>query len=103
MEKRLTRVEEKLDKVHEDVIELKSDLKHLIPKVDEHITGDKKIINHIGPLLEKLPALVEIVEEHQYEKKKMKENKEKMKNMVMGLGVVSTFVGIVIGVTKLMG
>ena len=102
-EARLTRVEDKLDKVSDDVTELKMDMKHLMPKIEEHITGDKKIISHITPLLEKLPSIIEIVEHHQYEKLKKKESQEKRKKLVMNLGIASTIVGLIIGIGKLVG
>lgn len=102
-EARLTRVENKIDKVSDDVIELKSDMKHLMPKIEEHITGDKKIINEIIPLLEKLPTIIEIAEIHKYEKLKSEEKTKYKKKLILNLGIVSTVVGIIVGVVKAFG
>lgn len=110
MEKRLTRVEEKVDIVRDDVTELKSDMKHLMPRIEEHITGDKKIINHITPLLEKLPTIVEMAESHQFEKMKRKEKLEIrqakvqwFKDTSTKVGLFSLVLGMVVSVIKLVG
>lgn len=106
-EKRLTRVEDKLDDLKEDVVELKTDMKYLLPKVEQHITGDNKIINELAPVLEKLPTIVQIAEDYTYEKrkkeekaKKRKERNEKWKSIATKVGLVSAVVGIVTGIVR---
>ena len=106
-EKRLTRVEDKLDDLKEDVVEMKTDMKYLLPKVEEHITGDKKIIYELAPVLEKLPTIVQIAEDYNYEKRKKaekakykKERNEKWKAIATKVGLVSAVVGIITGVVR---
>lgn len=101
--KRIDRLEDKLDAVKEDVTELKSDMKYLMPKIEEHITGDKKIINALAPVIDKLPNLIEIVENDQFEKRKQKEKREKFKTLTAKLLFVSTIVGIGAGLSKIFG
>lgn len=103
METRIDRLETKLDAVKEDVTELKTDMKHLMPKIEEHITGDKKIINHLAPVIEKLPNLIEIVENDQYEKRKKKERADRIKALTGKLLILSSIVGIGAGLTKILG
>ena len=103
IENRIDRLEVKVDDIKENVTELKMDMKHLMPKIEEHITGDKKIISHLGPVLDKLPALIEIVEQDQFEKMKKKERAEKRNNLITKLTLVSMIIGIGAGVTKILG
>jgi len=103
LENRIDRLDVKVDVIKEDVTELKMDMKHLMPKIEEHITGDKKIINHLGPVLDKLPALIEIVEKDQFEKMKKQERSDKRKNLITKLTLVSMIVGIGAGITKILG
>lgn len=103
MDKRIDRLEDKVDAIKEDVTELKSDMKHLMPKIEEHITGDKKIINHLAPVIDKLPSLIEIVERDQYEKMKRKERNEKITYWTARLGLISLVVGIGAGLSKILG
>ena len=103
IETRIDRLEDKVDSIKEDVTELKVDMKHLMPKIEEHITGDKKIINHLSPVLDKLPALIEIVEQDQFEKMKKKEKAEKRNNLITKLTLVSMIIGIGAGITKILG
>ena len=101
-EERFQRIEDKVDNLREDVIEIKVDMKHHIEKVEEHITGDKKIINEIQPLLAKLPGIVEIVEDHAFDKKLKKKRAETIKHYGSRLGLLSLIIGIVTGVIKLL-
>lgn len=102
-EKRIDRLEDKMDAIKEDVTELKSDMKHLMPKIEEHITGDKKIINALAPVIDKLPSLIEIVEKDQFEKMKKKESADKVKYYSSRLLLLSAIVGIGAGITKILG
>lgn len=108
-ERRFERLEDKVDEIKEDVGELKAGLKMHMEKVDEHIAGDKKIINEITPLLSSLPALIDMAEDHQYKKKRDEEQiekaerlttlrkakNEKLRTWSIRLGLLSTVVGIV--------
>ena len=103
MESRINRLEGKIDAVKEDVTELKMDMKYLMPKIEEHITGDKKIINALAPVIDKLPALIEIVENDQFEKRKKEEKAIKFKKLSTKLFLISTVIGIGAGITKILG
>jgi sugar-specific transcriptional regulator TrmB len=97
------RLESKIDIIKEDVTELKTDMKYLMPKIEEHITGDKKIINALAPVIDKLPNLIEIVERDQYKKFKKAERNEKIKYYTSKLLLLSLVVGIGAGITKILG
>ena len=110
-EKRLERLEDKVDVIKEDVTELKVELKLHMEKVDEHIAGDKKIINEITPLLSSLPALIDMAEDHQFRKKLKEETEEKAKhdkviteaknakwkNRAIKIGILTTILSTVAG------
>lgn len=107
MNNRIDKLEEKLDKVKDDVAELKTDFKVHAEKMndkmdifEEHITGDKKIINEIQPVLEKLPTIVEIAEQYQFEKKLKQENIKKIKNLTLKAGAITAGLGAITAVIK---
>lgn len=100
-EVRFQRMEDKIDSVKEDVMavksevsEMKTDIKHHMEKVEEHVAGDKKLINEIQPLLARLPQIVEMAEEYRVSKK-IKDRTVKL------LGFVGMIVGILAGLDKL--
>ena len=100
-EVRFQRMEDKIDSVREDVMavkaevsEMKSDIKHHMKKVEEHVAGDKKIINEIQPILAKLPQIVEMAEEYHV-------SKRLQQKAVKLLGVIGIIVGILSGLSKL--
>lgn len=107
-ERRLERVEEKVDIVKDQVSELRADFKVHSAKVsdkmevfEQHITGDEKIITHIQPLLERLPDIHEAVEEFRFEKKLKQQAAERRKKITWALGSASLILGIIAGITKL--
>lgn len=107
-EERFDRIEKKVDHLQDDVYEMRSDLKVHMHRMDEkmdrfedHIVGDNKIINHIQPLLERLPLLTEMVEDHNYKKIYKKKASEKIKYWSTRLGLVSIVVGIIFGALRL--
>lgn len=96
---RLERLEGKVDTIKEDIFELKSEFKvHVVNmenKLDtfeKHIAGDNKIINHISPIIEKFPVIIEIVEEYNFEKKKKAERNSKIKAFSIKAGIVGTII-----------
>jgi len=103
VDNRIERIEDKLDKVQHDVIEMRIDMKHMLPKIEEHIAGDKKIINELIPVLEKLPLIVEIAEIHQFQELKKKERNLKVKYWSTRLGLISIIIGGIAGITKILG
>ena len=106
--KRLERLEDKVDLIKDDVSELKSDFKVHVNKMEdkmevfgEHITGDQKIINHLEPFLKQLPEFSEALGDYKF-KKQLRERREKwIKRTTAVLGLVSLLVGISVGVSKL--
>lgn len=100
-ETRFQRMEDKIDGVKHDVNEiksevqeLKSDIKYHMTKVEEHVAGDKKIINEIQPILAKLPQIVEMAEEYHFNKK-VKDKTVKL------IGILGMLVGLLAGLDKL--
>lgn len=84
MEDRFTRLEQKVDNVKDEVSLLKTDFTvhtHLVENklelFEEHITGDTKIINTISPVVERLPEILEVVEDYKYEMRKKRERDER--------------------------
>lgn len=102
-EKRLDKLEEgqekiqnKLEKFHEDIVETKTDLKIFTERVTEHVASDKKIASEIEPLVQILPNLKNMVEDHEYKKTRDKKFFRNMKRAGIVLGVISTVVGIAV-------
>lgn len=94
-ESRFQRLEDKVDDVREDVGELRSDMKLYMRHIEDHIAGDKKVIDKLVPVLDKLPQIVEVAEQHQFEKK-MK------KKATKALAVVATVAGIAVSISRLL-
>jgi len=109
MEKRLDRLEDKVDKIDDIVVEIKTDMKHYNKKIDQHLDTDASIIKTISPLLQKLPQIVEIAEQYQFEKQ-LKERleadsamkSERVKSVSMKLGIVATLTAIVTGILRIL-
>jgi hypothetical protein len=105
----LKSLDDKVEKVKDEVTDIKIALNSHVAKMDskmevfeDHITGDKKIINEITPMLEKLPMLAEMAEDHVYKKRKKEESVEKLTLWTKRLALISTVVGIVVGIVKLL-
>jgi len=101
-ETRFQRVESKLDELKDDVTELKSDFRIHINLVEEHVAGDKKIINQITPILDKLPSIMEIVEDYQFSKVLKQKRMDHIKEVTTKLGLVGLVLGIVVSVIKIL-
>lgn len=111
-EERFGRLEDKVDHIKEDVLEVKSEVKHMnetfqkqIELVNEHITGDQKIINVLEDLI---PDLKDMAIDHATAKRiiaekkiKREERLDKIKSIAAPLALISTVIGIIIGVVKL--
>lgn len=95
-ESRFQRLEDKVDVVKEDVSELKTEMKSGLAIMQDHIAGDKKIIDELRPVLVKLPEIVEMAEEHHFSKQ--------LRRKVMKIGAAASLVvGILAGVAKIIG
>jgi predicted nucleic acid-binding Zn-ribbon protein len=108
MDDRLVRLEDKVDQLKDDVADLKTDFKVMSAKVsskmdkfDEHIIGDNKIINHISPMLDKLPDLIDIVQEYRLEKKQKAERAESLKTWSLRATVVSSAIALIVFIQKI--
>lgn len=104
---RYERLESKIDKVNDDVTEVKVDMaevKFMVKSTNEimqeHIAGDNKIISQLGPILDELGSMVQ---DHTYNKIKNQKRLEKLKTVSIKLSIVGTALGILIGIGKLTG
>ena len=93
-EKRFTRLEDKTHSIKEDLVELKSDVKHMNNIMESHVAGDQKIISQLQPLFDSMPEFCELVKDHVYKKQYRKVAKEKRADRLMKLRSVSLWVGI---------
>ena len=91
-ELRFQRPEDKVDHVKEDLQELRTDIKIHMSKVEDHVAGDNKIITHIMPLLEKLPEIVTMLEDHDFQKRK----KEDIKKTISTIAKVAASITAVV-------
>lgn len=95
-ESRFQRLEDKVDVVKEDIAELKSEFKGGMELMKEHVAGDKKIINELQPVLSKLPDIVEMAEEYRFQ--------QQLKTKVMKtIAAISVVIGLIAGITKIIG
>lgn len=102
-ESRFDKLDNKIEKVREDVSELKVDLKaHIVESkinmdvIRDHVAGDKKIINAIEPLMSELPDLVNIIKEYQF-------NKLKKQKKLSFLNITKSKIAILVGVITIIG
>lgn len=100
-ETRFQRVESKLDELKDDMTELKTDFRIHINLVEEHVAGDKKIINQITPILDKLPSIMEIVEDYQFTKVLKQKRMDSIKEVTTKLGLVGLVLGIIVSIVKI--
>jgi hypothetical protein len=95
MEKRFDRLEKRVDEVKDEVSELKTEFQIHRHLVEEHVTGDNKIIQKIEPLLDVLPSLQEIVQEYHLDKLDKKRSEERRKLILDKIKIVSGLLGII--------
>jgi uncharacterized coiled-coil DUF342 family protein len=105
---RLTRVENKVDTIKEDVSELKTEVRVSFSKIENrmdtfgaHVAQDQKIINKIGPLLDKLPEIHQITEMYRFDQMTKAIKKEKLKSFSKKLGLISLGFGFIITIFKI--
>lgn len=108
MENRLERLEKKVDKVKDDIYDIKieissqrHDMKMHMDKIEEHINGDEKIISELQPVLAKLPNIIEMAEKYNEDKiikKRLEGVKAGFLKFCAGLGVV---LGVAVSLHKL--
>lgn len=103
---RYDRLESKIDKVNDDVTEVKVDMaevKNMVKNTNEimseHIAGDNKIISQLAPILNELG---DMVQDHTYNKMKKEERFDKLKLWSIRLSLFGTVVGIGAGIAKIL-
>lgn len=123
-ETRFGRLEDRVDSLKDDVAEikvkqtlthetlcgLKNDFEEHVEEIRNHITGDNKIINHIEPIIGLLPTLSEIAQQYHFEKLKKeeegrlrKENREKIKDVSVKVGLLGSLISAVLYVLHKFG
>jgi hypothetical protein len=70
LEDKVDKVDEKLDTVDKTTLEIQGQLDKHISTVEQHITGDEKIINYLEPLIPHLQSIAEMAKDHQFQKMK---------------------------------
>lgn len=102
-ESRFQRLEDKVDDVKQDLAELKIDIKVHMATIEHHISQDQKIINIIAPVMEKLPDMVQMIEDYRFDKELKERKMQSIKTWTVKLGLASTVIGIVITLAKVFG
>jgi hypothetical protein len=100
-DKRLDKLEDKVDAIREDVTELKTDFKIHTALIQEHVAGDAKIISELKPILHKLPDIIQIVEDHQYDRKNRERKMQLIADWTKKLTLLSTAIGVVYAIIQL--
>ena len=95
-EQRFQRLEDKVDRVENKVTSIDTKLDNHMDVMKDHIAGDKKIITEWRPVVEMVPELKDIINEHKFQKKLS----EKRTNRLI---TVSFVVGIFAGIAKILG
>lgn len=98
-DKRLTRVEDKIDGVKSEVVELRTEFKNHMKVVQEHIIGDNKIIDNLNPLLDNLK---ELVDDYKFKKTKTKRHKESLLLWTKRLGLISAIISVIYSIKALL-
>ena len=101
-ESRFQRLEDKVDAIKDEVSDLKTDMKVHMATVERHVTSDERIIEKINPLLDKFSEIVEVVEEHKFDKQLRQKKMEAVTKWTKRLGLISTIIGVIIGLSKLL-
>ena len=101
-ESRFQRLEDKVDAIKEEVSDLKTDMRVHMATVERHVSADERIIEKINPLLDKFTEIVEVVEEHKFDKQLRQKKMETVKKWSARLGLVSVIISVIIGLSKLL-
>ena len=96
-ETRFQRLEDKVDDASEKITavqfelkEARNDMKHHMQEVAKHVAGDKKIIDKLIPVLDKLPTIVEMAEKYHFQKQFRKKLYKTIAFVGLVAGVVAT-------------
>lgn len=104
----LKRLEDKVDKVEEKVIDLTVEVRTTSEKVDhyfdlvqKHVTSDERIVKKFEPLLGSLTSLNEIIDDHKYKKETNKRKISYLKSLGIKLGVLTALISIIATILKI--
>lgn len=100
LEDKVDKLDDKVDHVKVDLTELKADIKIHMHTVEKHISQDQKIINIIAPVMEKLPDMVQMIEDYRFERGLKERKMATIKTWSARLALVSTVIGIIVTVSK---
>jgi hypothetical protein len=115
-ESRFSRLETRVDKVIDDVAEVKADtkiihsdlgdlrdaLKEHVDVVKEHVTGDKKIINIIEPMMQQMPEFHAMIQDYKTEKAIKQKKAEKLKHWSIKGGLLFGLAGAAAAIIKVL-
>ena len=102
-DRRIERIENRVDEIKDDVAELKGDFKTHTRLIEDHITGDQKIITEIQPLLSAIPHITEMAKEYTYNKENKTRRQARIKSLSLRFGLGATILGIITTTLKLLG
>lgn len=91
------RIDSKLDKIQDDVTELKVKVEKIdsrMDRFDAHITGDEKIISKLVPILDKFPTIVSIVEDYEFRRMLAQKRMSAIKKVGLIAGVILSVAGV---------
>jgi len=97
LENKVDKVDEKVNEVKLEVSEMRSDIHENIRVVQDHVTSDNKIIEHIKPLVPVIHSLSEMVEDYSFRKKMKYRRMERLKTLSIKVGIIAALSGIVFG------
>lgn len=100
-DKRLDRLEEKVDVIQENQIEMKADLRVFTDEVRNHVSADQRIAAQIEPLVSLVPQLASMVEDHKVKRANRLNRVRRAKTMALYLGIIGGVVSIAVGLSKL--
>jgi hypothetical protein len=101
LEDKVDRLDEKVDSVDKTTVEIKAKLERHVEVVEQQVTGDNKIITHIEPLIPHLGSIAEMAKDHQYQKMKRQERKDKLGELGQKIkiwGSLLTLASVVLGI-----
>lgn len=109
-EKRLERMEEKVDNLKDNVTDLSSDFRQHTTMIEgklelfqKHVEADSEVIKELRTFSAELPAIKEIAEEFRFKKELEKRTVKKLKRTGAALGLISIVLGIGVSFLKVFG
>ena len=107
-ESQLSKLDDKVEAVREDVSELKSDLKLHIQETRQnmdviraHVSADNRIVAAIEPLVKELPILVEIAKEYHWQKLAQEKKESAISLWGKRLAILASGATLMAGIIKI--